>query len=433
MYFPVTADTAFWIFLGGLPLVGITAIAAKALRLFSRHRLDSLCRRREAPERFGQILRQHGRVGRSAEHLTLLIVIMTISMALQWISGLTQVVGEPFTAAAALVMVVLAMFMFFVWIPTAVVDLWAEGFLYWTWPVWRALDRLLTPLVAVGKFVDVVLHRLAGRPRQPPDEEAFEDEIRSIVTEGHREGLLEEDAREMIEGVIELGDCVVTEVMTPRTDMVSMHVGLSLEDAARFAVESAHSRIPVYDKNRDDIVGILYAKDMLPEFMKPEAKRADDLLQVIREAHFVPETKPVDALLEEFQQTRNHMAIVLDEYGGVSGLVTIEDVLEEIVGEIVDEYDPDLVEGIRRIDDRTCELLARVHIDEVNERLHVNLPDDDDFDTIGGFVLSRLGRVPAVGEEVRWENIRLTVLDVTTRRIERVRLEILDPAHQASA
>jgi CBS domain containing-hemolysin-like protein len=147
----------------------------------------------------------------------------------------------------------------------------------------------------------------------------------------------------------------------------------------------------------------------------------------------VPETKRVDHLLEEFQITRNHIAIVLDEYGGVSGLVTIEDVLEEIVGEIVDEYDEEVVAGIKRLDEKTAEVLARVHVDEINEQLGLSIPEDGEFDTIGGFVFHELGRVPAVGDQLKWQNLRITVLDATRRRIDRVKIEVLDAAPTEAA
>jgi len=430
----VTASAAFWIFVGGLPVVVVLTVAAKSLRRFSRHRLDDICQAHDAREQFGHMLRLHGRVGLAVENLSMLAILGTVAAATYWLIKDPALWRDgdlpPLTAAVGSAVAMLACA---AWIPWTIAQLWAEPFLYRTWKVWRIVSRLTWPVVVCGDFVDVVLHRLAGRPRQLPDEETFEEEIRSIVTEGHREGLLEEDAREMIEGVIELSDAVVSEIMTPRTDMVSIHVGLNLEEAAQFAVQATHSRIPVFDKNRDDIVGILYGKDLLPQLIKEPVQRVKTLKEIVRPPHYVPETKPVDAILQEFQKTHNHMAIVLDEYGGVAGLVTIEDVLEEIVGEIADEYDSDLVEGIRQIDSRTCELLARVHIDEINDRLHIELPEDGDFDTIGGFVLSQLGRVPAVGEEVRYGNIKITVLEVTPRRIERVRLETLDEVPRATA
>jgi CBS domain containing-hemolysin-like protein len=171
----------------------------------------------------------------------------------------------------------------------------------------------------------------------------------------------------------------------------------------------------------------------LPELAKGVNPPAVSWTSLLREANFIPETKPIDVLLQDFQRDRKHMVVVLDEYGGVSGLVTMEDVLEEIVGEIVDEYDKDLVDGIRQLNDKTVEALGKVHIDEINERLGLDLPDDRDFDTIAGFVFSELGHVPDVGEELLWKNVRLTVLEATRRRIERVRLEILDQPKRETA
>jgi CBS domain containing-hemolysin-like protein len=215
--------------------------------------------------------------------------------------------------------------------------------------------------------------------------------------------------------------------------MVSMPVSLSWQEMLQFVIRVRHTRIPVHDKNRDDIIGILYTKDLLPELAKGPDEPRPPWKSLLRDPVFVPETKPVDDLLQEFQQTRNHMVVVLDEYGGVSGLVTMEDALEEIVGEIIDESDKDLVDGIREIDHRTAEALGKVHIDEINERLALELPDDGDFDTIAGFVFTELGHIPVVGEQLVWQNVRLTVLEATRRRIERVRLEILDRPKRETA
>ncbi|MHB8899733.1 MAG: hemolysin family protein, partial [Thermoguttaceae bacterium] len=313
-----------------------------------------------------------------------------------------------------------------IWIPWTVARLWAEPFLFTTWPMWGIVGLLASPFVFGAHFVDLIFHRLANRKQDNLDEESFEDEIRTIVTEGHREGAIEEDAREMIEGVIQLSDVVVSEIMTPRTDMVSIPRSLSWQEALDFVVKVGHTRIPVHEKTRDDIVGILYAKDLLPELAKGPDQPRVPWTSLLREPNFVPETKPVDVLLQEFQRDRTHMVVVLDEYGGVSGLVTMEDVLEEIVGEIVDEYDKDLVDGVRLLDDHLAETLGKVHIDEINERLNLDLPEYGDFDTIAGYIFTELGHVPIEGEELVRQNVRLTILEATRRRIERVRIEILD-------
>jgi len=431
----VIADVVFWLAVAGLVLTCLAATGARSLAEFSRHELEEICRRRDAIPLLGQILRQHDQAGLAAETLQVIATAALLTSAAFWVFlGLdtdgpaswmplvaTLAVGTPTLLAVE------------IWIPHAVARLWAEPFLYLTWPFWRAVGVLLAPLALGARFVDTVLHRVAGRVPEVPDEESFEDEIRTIVTEGLREGLLEEDAREMIEGVIELSDVVVSEIMTPRTDMVSMPCAFSWEEMLQFVVLVRHTRIPVYEKNRDDIIGILYSKDLLPELAKSGDEPRAPWTSLLRQPCFVPETKPVDVLLQEFQKTRNHMVVVLDEYGGVSGLVSMEDVLEEIVGEIIDESDKEAVEDIREIDHRTAEALGKVHIDEINERLALKLPDDGDFDTIGGFVFSELGHVPAVGEELVRKNVRLTVLEATRRRIERVRIEVLDRPKRETA
>ena len=431
----MNADAVFWIATAGLVTTCLAAIGARSLREFSRHELEEICRRRKSPDRLGQILRRHDRVALGAETLQVIAAAVLICAGASLIWQHAHNTGTPWGASLATSVTVAALLLLAVeiWIPWAVVRLWAEPFLYFTWPFWLAVSLLMSPLVLGARFADTLAHRLAGRVPEVPDEESFEDEIRTIVTEGHREGLLEGDAREMIEGVIELSDVDVSEIMIPRTDMVSMPLSLSWQEALEFAVKVGHTRIPVYEKNRDDIVGILYTKDLLPELAKHPGGRERSWTALLRDPYFLPETKPVDELLREFQQNRKHMAVVLDEYGGVSGLVTMEDVLEEIVGEIVDEYDKDLVDGVRQIDEGIAEALGSVHIDEINERLGLNLPDDGDFDTIGGFVFSELGRVPTVGEDLVRNKVRLTVTEATSRRIGRVRIEILDRPQSETA
>jgi CBS domain containing-hemolysin-like protein len=228
----------------------------------------------------------------------------------------------------------------------------------------------------------------------------------------------------MIEGVMELGDAIVSHIMTPRTEMHMLPLATPWDEVIESVVESGHTRVPIYDKTRDDVVGILYSKDLLPELAKgPEGSRRP-LKELLRKPLFVPETKAVDDLLQWFQKSRTHIAVVLDEFGGVSGLVTIEDVLEEIVGEIDDEYDQKSEETIRKTAEDVCEALGRAHIDEINEVMGFDLPEDEEFDTIGGFVFAEFGRVPSVGETITWRDaVRVTVLEATRRRVNRVRLE----------
>ena len=418
------ADVVWWIGLSSLLLTSLAAIGARSLREFSRHDLEELCRKHQSDLKFSEILRYDEQVAVGIESLYVVTTAIFVVSATVW-CYLRFAVSDPpvwqsFWSAALLASV--ALLTCKIWIPAAVARLWATPILFHTWRLWRVISLVLFPLVLAARTVDTVLHRLAGRIQSEPSEDLFEEEIRTIVSEGHREGLLEEDAREMIEGVIELGDVDVSKAMTPRTDMVMMSAQLPWSEVITFVINSPHTRIPVFENTRDDVVGILYAKDLLP--ILANGKQRPALGSILRKPYFVPETKRLDDLLEEFQKTHNHMAVVLDEYGGVSGLVTIEDVLEEIVGEIVDEYDDDVIEEIKWIDDRTVETLARAHLDELNERLRLALPDKGDFDTIGGFVFSQMGRVPTAGEELEWHGLRIRVIEASRRRIERLRITL---------
>ncbi len=262
--------------------------------------------------------------------------------------------------------------------------------------------------------------RLAGAA---PDESGEgmlmrEEELRLLVDVGEEEGLIEADEREMITGIFELGETVAREVMVPRIDIVSADVNTPLREALDVVIEHGHSRIPVYDESIDNIVGILYAKDLLRYLRDGQIDRP--LKDMLRPAYFIPESKRVDDLLQELQTKKIHIAIVVDEYGGTAGLVTIEDLLEEIVGEIQDEYDVE--EPIREaISETEVVYDARVRLDEVNDELDLQLPTEDS-DTLGGLVFSLLGKMPSVGDEVESDGAWLQVLSVVGRRIKKVKV-----------
>lgn len=426
----------FWTAVAAFLGTAIANLGYRTLRDFSRHDLEEIGRRRNRPERFGEILRHHEAVALGVEILAALLAALAVTAGALWVTREPELLPAPSPATVLTTAFALGVLLTAArtWGPWAASRVFAEPFLFLTWPLWRALAALAAPLVWVARVSDAVLHRIAGQKPQPVDEQAIEEEIRTIVTEGHREGLLEEDAREMIEGVIELGDADVSQIMTPRTDMHMLSVNVAWDEMIADVIEAGHTRIPVFGENRDDVVGILYIKDLLPEMATGDGKTRTPLHDLLRKPLFVPETKPVDDLLEMFQQLRTHIAVVLDEYGGVSGLVTIEDVLEEIVGEIVDEYDPEHVAEIERLDSDTCEALGRAHVDEINAAMGLELPEDGDFDTIGGFVFTEMGRVPQPGETVIWQNkVKISVLEASKRRIDRVRVERLDEGRRESA
>ena len=245
-----------------------------------------------------------------------------------------------------------------------------------------------------------------------------------VVSEGERHGAVDEEEKEMIESVIELTDTHVEEIMTPRTDVVALAKDADLGTVLSTIRAKGHSRIPVYDGTIDTILGVLYAKDLL----QLEDGTPFDLTAVMRKVLFIPESKLVRELLHEFQERKVHIAVVLDEYGGTTGLVSIEDILEELVGEIRDEFDPTAPVELKRIDDHTVEVDARMRIDELNDDLKIELPEDEDYETLGGFVFSRMGRIPKVGEHCAHNNINIEVIAAEPRRVTRLRLNIASPS-----
>lgn len=431
----MTTEPLVWIAIGSLLLTALAAIAAEALRRFSRSELQDLSERRQKIDRFSEVMRRHAPAALGVDLLSAIgagIFVASI-FSLTMVAPAARQSASTTVAAGAVFGAVLAVMR--VGAPWALARVVGASFVFHAWPLLRVVDALAWPLRGAVLMIDKLLHRLAGKEATPQDaEDALEDEIMTIVTEGHREGLLEEDAREMIEGVIELGDATASQIMTPRTDMHMLSADLPWDELLADVVNLGHTRIPVFEGSRDEIVGMLYVKDLLPELGKPDPADRLPLRELLRRPIFVPGTKPVDDLLEQFQQERTHIALILDEYGGVAGLVTIEDILEEIVGEIVDEYDQDVEADIRPLGDGAVEAVGRAHIDEINEALDLELPEDASFDTIGGFVFAELGRVPVAGEQVSWNGaVRVTVLEATRRRIERVKVERTEPSVADSA
>jgi CBS domain containing-hemolysin-like protein len=291
-------------------------------------------------------------------------------------------------------------------------------------PLLFLMRLLLYPLVRLEHLCDATVRRLAGIPHadgQQEQAEQIEKEILGVVSEGELAGTVHEDEADMIESVLQFRDTSVNEIMTPRTEIAALPSDATVEQAKDLITSTGHSRIPIYVEAIDNIQGVLYAKDLL----RLDGNHPFNPLELMRKVPFVPEAKRVSDLLTELRHQQVHLAIVLDEYGGTAGLITIEDILEEIVGEIADEYEGAAPDPIRRIDENTLEVDARVHIDEVNEELGIELPQGDDYDTVGGFVFSSMGKIPATGEEMRFANVRLQVIDAEQRKINRLRIELL--------
>ena len=428
----IVADTAWWLIVVGWLVTALGAIGTHVLRDFSRHQLETYCRRRGTRESFGRILAEHDHAALAAESLQGIgCVLLLVGVVLYWLPSSGEVADRKTfqwlgSGGMTLLVSALVLLATLIWIPRAVVRVWSAPLIYHGWFLWRLIQRLLWPLTVGILVFDTVINRLAGRDDDPEDEEeAFEDEIRTIVSAGLREGLLEEDAREMIEGVIELGDADVLDIMTPRSEINALDADLKWPEVLRFVVEVGRTRIPVFEKTLDNIIGILYVKDLFPELDKNPQGLQIPLSQLVRKPWFIPATKAVDELLREFLKTRNHMAIVVDEYRAVAGVVTIEDALEEIVGEIIDEHDKEEEDEIQVVDEKTIDVLGRTHIDEINERFGWGLSESDDYDTVGGLILHELGSIPTANEELKLDGLKMTVLEVSRRRVERIRLQQL--------
>jgi CBS domain containing-hemolysin-like protein len=250
-----------------------------------------------------------------------------------------------------------------------------------------------------------------------------EDEIKAMVDEAERDEVIEEEEREMIHSIFEFGDTILREVMVPRPDMVAVSRETSLQEVLELILRSGYSRIPVYDGTVDEVVGLAYAKDVLRRLHDGQADKP--LADILRPAQFMPESMRAAECLREMRKRKSHMVIVIDEYGGTSGLVTLEDLLEEIVGEITDEYDLE-EPNVEPLPDGDYRVNARLDVDEVNELLEVELPSTE-WDSIGGLLFNLVGGVPREGQEVEFQGLRLRAERVQGRRIGRVRIHRLPP------
>ena len=266
---------------------------------------------------------------------------------------------------------------------------------------------------ATGSWLRRLANAITGEPRDL-------DELAAILVEARERGLIDADVLQMLESVLEVSEIQVRDIMVPRSQMVVINRDEPVEKILPVVIESGHSRFPVVGEDRDEVQGILLAKDLLRFFV--EDQRDDfDIKECLRPAVFIPESKRLNVLLKEFRVTHNHMAIVVDEYGGVSGLLTIEDVLEQIVGDIGDEYDVDESEGIRKEADRSWTVPALTRIEDFNQAFGTRFSDEE-CDTIGGLILQELGRMPRRGEAVQIGGLELKVTRADRRRIETLRV-----------
>jgi CBS domain containing-hemolysin-like protein len=277
----------------------------------------------------------------------------------------------------------------------------------------QAIDFILSPLSSLYVLLlgtpAMLEHRLSP---------VTEDELKSWAEDAQPEGSLEQGERQMIYSIFHFGDTLAREIMIPRIDIFALETGTSVEDAITAMNNSGHSRVPVYEETIDNVVGLLYAKDLLRVHL--EGQQVAGMSSMLRPAYFVPEAKKVDELLREMQARSVHMALVVDEYGGIAGLVTLEDIVEEIVGEIRDEYDQSEEMLYEKVNEDEYLFHGRIDLEDFNTVMGTNLPKVA-ADTLGGFIYSQIGRVPVGGETIEFAHLLLTVEQISGRRIRRVR------------
>lgn len=282
-------------------------------------------------------------------------------------------------------------------------------------------SRVLAPFLPLTIGLQRLVSRMLRAAPPPDPAEEIADELRSVVEEGTREGTIDTTEKEMIEGVMDLKEVDADEIMTPRTEMVCLPIGATVEEAIERSLDRGLSRLPIYRETPDDICGVLYMKDLLPHVGKPDLPTIESLA---RKPFFIPATKNVSELMQEMRARQTHLAIVLDEYGGTAGIVTFEDILEEIVGEIADEHETSEEADVVRITENAAQVEGRAHIDDLNEALGIDLPESEEYETVGGLLFSRMGRVPTKGEHFDLEMVRFTILEADERRINRVKVTV---------
>ncbi|GAB5406302.1 MAG: hemolysin family protein [Aureliella sp.] len=443
-----------------LTLVG--GLGVHVLGNFDGRKLEAYCRLRRRPNLFGEVLDNYDSAAVSAQYLLHFGLVLGSLAAGAWFynfgnveirAGKLTSAVDSLTIAGWVVGWLFLLTLAGLWIPRILVRDSSSLFIYHSWPLWRGLNILTQPIAGLGDVFAWIGHRLNDNPEDTEsEEEMLEDEIRTIVAAGQRDGVFSSSMQGMIQGVMELNEADVEKIMTPRGSVDAIDISSSWETVVEQVVKFGRTRLPVYRDSFDNIIGVLFVKDLLnglsasnqystqrdQEAARPlhatpfttesvdAVERSFDLESVLRKAWFIPKTRRVDELLQMFLHNRNHMAIVIDDYRQVAGVVTIEDALEEIVGEIADELDLEEDSGLY-YDEKTHHVEAdgKVHIGEIEKMLGVDLPKSDDYDTIGGLIVQRLSEIPTVGTEVETDNLRITVLKASKRMIQRVRIEII--------
>ncbi len=411
-------DSSLWIVVAAAILSGFFALNSFSLRSFSRAKLGEILSGSRGQKRLAGL-------DAHLDALRLTLVLCQSLANLLLLAGVVDLLGGDGRSWGNIILVIAIAGAVIAMVGVAIPYAWSldagERVLAVTLPVLMGLRYLLFPITAVMRAFDLPVRRLSGRiDDEDENGEAAKQEILQAASEGLAEGAVDNEEVEMIESVMEFGETDAAAIMTPRTDIFALPADTSWIEGARRIHEAGHTRVPIYRDNLDNITGIVYAKDLLKYVV---TNSPVNLESISRKPFFVPETKLLDDLLREFKSRKVHVAIVLDEYGGTAGLISIEDVLEEIVGEIADEYDRPEDEQVRRINETTVEVDGRLRVEELNDLLDLKLPEDEDYDTIAGFAAAELGYIPAAGEAFTANGAEFTVLDADERKISKLRVE----------
>lgn len=438
----MNSDWWFWIALTSLVLGAVFSALFHSLREMSRPALESLAQARPRPEAAVRARRILADVDGHAAAVALPRIFFNMAMAISSVFWIAKVRGVAaagwWEVVLGLLVSSLLLWVFGMAVPHAVAKhAGAETVYAWSSLV-RAVRIVLSPLIGLVRFFDEVVRRLAGK-NDMDAAEAREEELLSVIEEARQDGQFDEGEQQMIEAVVRFKDRTVAQIMTPRTEIEAIELTNNLGDLTQYIRRGAHSRIPVFEESLDHIVGVFYVKDLM-RWLAGEGSRGGktfELRAILRPAHFVPESKTIRELLIELLQKRVHIAIVADEYGGTAGLVTFEDIVEEVFGDIQDEYEriEDEVPDVR-IDRKTRagRIDARVYIRDLNAALRpfsAELPESEEYDTLGGFVTVTLGRIPAAGDELRHERVLLKVLEAEPTRVKSVQLEVTEVPEEA--
>jgi putative hemolysin len=398
------------------------SVNAIALRIFSRAKLQEAFKEANKEDLADMLVENCEKLILSCSLYRLILNMCLILLLLYAIAMVHTSGSQIIDYLLAFIIAVVIFSIFSLAIPHAWAKYAGEKILSRTYKVLMVTTTIAWPFLYIFQLYDGFVRRLAGVAETTPEEQQEEKQEEFLTDlEQHRmNGVVDQEEQDMIESVLELDETTADEIMTPRTDITAVEVKSDLQAVLDTISQAGHTRVPVYEENIDKIIGMIYAKDLLTEIGKEPSDFK--LRNTMREAYFVPETKSLRNLLHEFQSRKLHIAVVLDEYGGTAGIVTLEDIIEELVGEIADEYEETPAEPIKKIDQNSFEADARTYVDDLNDRFDLNLPEDEDYDTIGGFVFSHLGYIPKTGESFDYQDLKFTIVSAEARRIKRIKI-----------